>query len=132
MPSSILAMVVTSFFVTVVNGRSLHADHSSVGLSDELLQLGFGPAKKLHLGMAIDLGLMRRRKMSGPPRVYCLTHSACSSHKGGLGFQVMMSSLCVGRDISREIALLENAKIMMLQDEITLRFADVTFCTYQP
>lgn len=47
--SSVFAMIVTSFFVTVVNGRPFYADQRSVGLSDELLQLGFDPAKKLHL-----------------------------------------------------------------------------------
>lgn len=77
-PSSILAIILPSFFVTVVNGHLLHIDHSSLGLSDELLQLGLGPAKKLHLRMATDLGLMLRREMFEPPRVY---YSAGSSHE---------------------------------------------------
>lgn len=82
--------------------------------------------------MAIDLGLMHRRDISGPPRVYCPTHSTGNSHKCGLGFQITISSQCVRINIPREIASLEHAGILMLQDKITLQFADVTLCICQP
>lgn len=74
--------------------------------------------------MAVDLFLFGDSEFSRPSRIDRATHPARRSHQRGLWLQAAVAGLSVGRDIPRKIEILEDDGVVMLQDQVSLRFAD--------
>lgn len=76
--------------------------------------------------MSPDLCLLGGRKSPGASRVDRSTQPTSRSHQRNLGLQTAVGSLSI-RHISRGIILLKDGGIVMLQDQVSLRFGDEAY-----
>jgi len=67
--------------------------------------------------VTVDLCLLGGGKSSRPPSIIGATHPTGDSHQGGLGLQAAVGGASIGH-IPRGIVLLEDAGVLMLQDQI--------------
>jgi hypothetical protein len=75
----------------------------------------------------IDLSLLRKVEFPRPSRVDGATYPTGGSHQGGLWFQAAIGGLPMGL-ISGGVVLLENAGIVILQNDVPLWVDNLT-CT---
>ena len=74
--------------------------------------------------MTVDLFLFGDSEFPRPSRIDGTTHPGRRSDQRRLWLQAAVGGLSVGRNIPRKIAIREDSGIVVLQDQVPLRFAN--------
>lgn len=75
----------------------------------------------------IDFRWLGVIELPRPPTIDRATHPADDPHQGGLQLQASAGGLSITCDIPRKITFQEHGRVVMLEDEVALRFANKTF-----
>ena len=119
MPPFQIAMSLIGLSIVIIQGGSFRAGDGTLLLLEGLQQQLQPPTQESHLGVAVDLCLLRKGEPSRPSRIDRATHATGGSHQCGLRFQAAVRGLGA-RHISRGVVLLEDGGIVMLQDDVPL------------